>query len=114
MRLVKAHTGNEDSVSRLNDLADSRPPRAHLSVTTVVMPAPDRLDRRYVPYVQTIGYMPDNWQSHYASAMTQAIFDSQPAKLKQRLRNAADADCAARYQSTSTVDPRRLRLSSSS
>ncbi len=52
--------------------------------------------RRYVPYVQTIGYVPDNWQHHYVRTMTQAIFDSQPEKLKHRLRDPTDLECSGK------------------
>lgn len=96
VRHVKAHTGSDDAISRLNDLADTNAKRAQVSSATTWLPPLTGWMRRYVPYVQTIGYDPDNWQQHYVRTLTQAIFESQPEKLKQRLRDATDAECSGK------------------
>lgn len=87
---VKAHTGQQDTESRLNDQADELAKAAHTSGQTTLIPALTGWMRQYVVYSPKEGYVPDNWSPLLRTTLERAQFSSLPSNMKARITGYDD------------------------
>jgi len=84
---VKAHTGEGDEASKINERADTTAKAAHESTATIKLPPITAWMRKYVVWAPDVGYIPDNWVSRFTAQMTTLLFKRETVKQQRRLQD---------------------------
>jgi hypothetical protein len=91
VRHVKAHTGEGDEASKMNERADTTAKAAHESTATIKLPPITAWMRKYVVWAPDVGYIPDNWVSRFTAQMTTLLFKRETVKQQRRLQDPQGA-----------------------